>query len=97
MGISRTYKAIPEEKPLKFGTSFYSLSKPELFRKTAHAITLSDYLKILQGVMLVEPLERYSALGARKRSSIPCLLVRDNGLATSLAGRSFETTKDKNG
>jgi len=99
---------------------FQTLSKPELFRKTAqlalispcevlslnafldqlpeagHAITISDYLKILQDTMLLEPLERYSGLGVRKRSSIPCLLVRDNGLVNALAGRGFEEAKASN-
>ncbi|MBU2573275.1 MAG: ATP-binding protein [Elusimicrobia bacterium] len=54
--------------------------------------TLANYLDLIAGAFLVEPIRKYSPRAIRVRTSSPKLISRDNGLITALRGVPFEET-----
>ena len=58
--------------------------------------TLANYLELLAGAFLIEPIRKYSPRAIRVRASSPKLIVRNNALVTALRGVPFEETmKDR--
>lgn len=55
--------------------------------------TLAHYLDLLDGAGLVAGLQKFSGDVARRRGSIPKLLVRNTALMTSLSGLAFEEAR----
>lgn len=55
--------------------------------------TLANYLELIAGAFLVEPVRKYSPRAIRVRTSSPKLISRNNALITALRGVPFEETK----
>lgn len=54
--------------------------------------TLANYLDLIAGAYLVEPIRKYSPRAIRVRASSPKLIARNNAIVTALRGLSFEET-----
>jgi predicted AAA+ superfamily ATPase len=54
--------------------------------------TLANYLDLIAGAYLVEPIRKYSPRAIRVRTSSPKLIARNNAIVTALRGVSFEET-----
>ena len=54
--------------------------------------TLANYLDLIAGAYLVEPVRKYSPRAIRVRTSSPKLIARNNAIVTALRGASFEET-----
>lgn len=54
--------------------------------------TLANYLELIAGAFLVEPVRKYSPRAIRVRASSPKLIARNNALVTALRGVPFEET-----
>lgn len=58
--------------------------------------TLANYLELIAGAFLVEPVRKYSPRAIRVRASSPKLIARNNAIVTALRGVSFdETLRDR--
>ncbi|HAM36874.1 MAG TPA: AAA family ATPase [Elusimicrobia bacterium] len=58
--------------------------------------TLANYLELIAGAFLVEPVRKFSSRAIRVRTSSPKLIARNNALVTALRGLPFaETVKDR--
>jgi predicted AAA+ superfamily ATPase len=58
--------------------------------------TLANYLELIAGAFLVEPIRKYSSRAIRVRASSPKLIARNNAIVTALRGVPFEETiKDR--
>lgn len=58
--------------------------------------TLANYLELIAGAFLVEPVRKYSPSAIRVRMSSPKLIARNNAIVTALRGVPFEETlKDR--
>ena len=58
--------------------------------------TLANYLDLIAGAFLVEPVRKFSPRAVRVRTSSPKLIARNNALVTALRGVPFEATlKDR--
>lgn len=58
--------------------------------------TLANYLELLAGAFLVEPVRKFSPRALRVRVSSPKLIARNNAVVTALRGVSFkETSEDR--
>ncbi len=54
--------------------------------------TLANYLELIAGAFLVEPIRKYSSRAIRVRASSPKLIARNNAIVTALRGVPFEET-----
>ncbi len=54
--------------------------------------TLANYLELIAGAFLVEPVRKYSPRAIRVRASSPKLIARNNAVVTALRGVPFEET-----
>lgn len=58
--------------------------------------TLANYLELIAGAFLVEPVRKYSPRALRVRASSPKLIARNNAIVTALRGVPFaETLRDR--
>ena len=54
--------------------------------------TLANYLELIAGAFLVEPVRKYSPRAIRVRASSPKLIARNNAIVTALRGVPFNDT-----
>ena len=54
--------------------------------------TLANYLELIAGAFLVEPIRKYSPRAIRVRASSPKLISRNNAIITAMRGVPFEET-----
>lgn len=54
--------------------------------------TLANYLELIAGAFLVEPVRKYSPRAIRVRASSPKLIARNNAIVTALRGVPFDET-----